>query len=355
MTSQTPDATVPPAVAAPRSTGRPRAVARRARPGAGVLGRIRSQLSRRVNASPVAFLLGGLLLGACTPPHGPVEPVTGIVLEDGEGDGTTVGTPARGIDVDAPPGVAPEAVAERDTAAPAATEAPATDATEAWRSLAPGLERRHAYRYGDDGRVVERLYVLRADPALVRLDIAYAPGEARSLDQWLEATGALAVVNGGYFTEELHATGLLIADGERHGASYGGFAGMLAIDESGMASLRWLRQQPYDAAEPLRAALQSFPLLVHPGGVHGFPEDGGLPSRRTVVAVDGAGRFLFLVAPGGSFSLHALATWLVESELDVDVALNLDGGTSSGVLVADPPEGTPAFVLLPSVIALHPR
>lgn len=293
----------------------------------------------RSRRHPAVLLLGGLLLASCTPPPaGPVEPIPGLLFEEA-GDGTPARVVVQDFDIDAPP---------------AAHELP-PGREDAWRSIVPGLERRIMPRLAPDGGVLERVHVLRADPELIRLDIEYSPGKAKTLDRWLADSGALAVVNGGYFTEELYATGLLIADGQSHGASYGGFAGMLAVGPDGFADLRWLEQRPYDPAEPLSAALQSFPVLVKPGGVHGFPEDGGLPARRTVVARDSAGRFLFLVAPGGSFPLHGLATWLVDSDLEIDIALNLDGGTSSGLLVASPPEGTPGFVAVPSAITLHAR
>jgi len=97
--------------------------------------------------------------------------------------------------------------------------------------------------------------------------------------------------------------------------------------------VRWLRDQPYDPSEPLKEALQSFPVLVKPGGVVGFPADAddGLPSRRTVVAQDRQGHILFVVAPRGYLSLHELACFLADSDLGVDVALNLDGGFSTGL------------------------
>jgi uncharacterized protein YigE (DUF2233 family) len=90
---------------------------------------------------------------------------------------------------------------------------------------------------------------------------------------------------------------------------------------------------PYNPSEYLSEAVQSFPVLVKPGGVMGFPADGdaGQPARRTVVAQDTTGKILFLVAPHGYFSLHELAVWLSSSDLAIDTALNLDGGPSSGI------------------------
>ena len=82
-------------------------------------------------------------------------------------------------------------------------------------------------------------------------------------------------------------------------------------------------------------------------------------ARRTVVAQDRAGRILFFVANRGTFTLHGLSRYLVESDLELDVALNLDGGPSSGLLLAgegdDPRIHLAAFALLPVVIAAYPR
>jgi len=65
----------------------------------------------------------------------------------------------------------------------------------------------------------------------------------------------------------------------------------------------------------------------------GFPADAddGRPARRTVVAQDLEGRILLIIAPRGYLSLHELAFFLSESDLDLDVALNLDGGFSTGL------------------------
>lgn len=228
-----------------------------------------------------------------------------------------------------------------------------------WEALRPDLERRVIRLFDDQGQQVEYLYLLRLEPAGYRFNVAYQRQAPPSLAEWQAETGALIVVNGGYFREEageLIPTGLLISGGQATGRRYGDFAGMLAITEGG-PELRWLAQTPYDPAEPLQAGLQSFPLLVKPGGELGFPQqhEDGQQARRTVIAQDRQGRLLFLVAYQGLFTLHRLSRYLVESDLDLDVALNLDGGTSSGLLLAEPPEVLPALIRLPVVITVHPR
>lgn len=227
-----------------------------------------------------------------------------------------------------------------------------------WRPAGRGAELRRM-RVTLEGGAVERVTVVRLDPAQVRFRVLYTPGEGRRVSEWvstLEGAGEspLLVVNGGYFTPEYTATGLLVSSGRVYGTSYAGFGGMFAVLPGGRVEIRWLVARPHDPTEVLVEAVQSFPVLVRPGGVLGFPPDAddGRTARRTVVAQDRRGRVLFIVAQDGFFSLHALARWLLESDLDLDVALNLDGGQSTGLYFRT--EQTPvqidSWVPVPAVI-----
>jgi exopolysaccharide biosynthesis protein len=131
---------------------------------------------------------------------------------------------------------------------------------------------------------------------------------------------------------------------------------MLAIKDSG-AELRWLVQKPYDPYEALHAALQSFPILVQPGGRLGFgaERENNVGARRTVIGQDKQGRILFIIAPQGYFTLHQMSLYLTASDLNLDVAVNLDGGGSTGILVANPPEVISSDRVLPFVVLVYPR
>jgi len=218
-----------------------------------------------------------------------------------------------------------------------------------WQQFQPGLELRTLRFFGEDGSQTEEMSIVRLDPALVEFKVAYRPGEAQTLREWQAETGAQLVVNGGFFTETFHATGLTVIDGQHSGTSYGDFAGMFAVTAVG-PEVRWLGARPYDFNEPLLYALQAFPMLVKPGGVVGYPQEDGDRARRTVVAQDRDGQLLFIIAPWGNFTLHELSIWLTGSDLNIETALNLDGGTSSGLLLADPEHLIPAFSRLPIVI-----
>lgn len=250
-------------------------------------------------------------------------------------------------------------VAPTASPAPTPTLAPTPiPADSGWETIRPGMEKRILNLVDDEsGRWLENVTVVRLAPDAFRFGVAYRPGAPHSLEAWQAQTGSLLVVNGGFYTEAYVATGLIISDGVASGVSYQGFGGMFAVTEDGPV-VRSLRETPYDPAEPLRAALQSFPLLLAPGGRPAFPEEDGQQARRTVVAQDESGRLLFLVANRGHFTLHRLSRFMESSDLDVDVALNLDGGPSSGLFVAptaagDAPLHIPSYSPLPAVITVH--
>lgn len=228
-----------------------------------------------------------------------------------------------------------------------------------WTSLQPGLEKRRIDIHNDQNQLTESLHILRLDQSLFRLDVAYSE-TPKNLQDWQKETGALIVVNGGYFRvedEKYIPNGLTIIDGNPLGSSYEGFGGIVAINEDG-AEIRWLVDQPYNPAEGLQAALQSFPMLVKPGGVLGFSaeHEDNLQARRTVIGQDKDGNLYFIVTPKGYFTLHQLSAYLIASDLHLDIALNLDGGPSSGMAIKNDVQDTiPAQSPLPVVILVYPR
>jgi uncharacterized protein YigE (DUF2233 family) len=201
-----------------------------------------------------------------------------------------------------------------------------------WQLLEPDVELRQS-EVAARGDILECLTIVRLDPTQVRFRVRYDPTNPRPVSAWASGSQPLLVINGGYFTPENEATGLLVSQGQSWGAPFGDFAGMFAVTADEQVSVRWLREWPYDPSEPLSEAIQSFPVLVKPGGVMGFPADAneGMSARRTVVAQDRSGNILVLVASRGYLSLHELAVFLADSDLEIDVALNLDGGRSTGL------------------------
>jgi uncharacterized protein YigE (DUF2233 family) len=152
---------------------------------------------------------------------------------------------------------------------------------------------------------------------------------------------------------------LIISDGARSGQSYAGFGGMFAVwaQPTERVQVRWLVARPYSPSEPLRQAVQAFPMLVHSGGKPGVADDDGQLARRTVVGQDRRGRIVFAVSSDMVFTLKNLSAFLAASDLELDTALNLDGGPSSGLMVAglDGPTGVDSWIKIPAVIVAQAR
>jgi exopolysaccharide biosynthesis protein len=215
--------------------------------------------------------------------------------------------------------------------APVAAATPSAPVDTGWEQIDTAMEYRRATLSA--GPVSAQVSMVRLDPAAYRVRVAYDSANPGRVSQWGEAVQPLAMINGGYFDEEKKATALVIFDGIPRGTSYEGFGGMVVINANGEFELRSLRQQPYDPQEQLQQAMQSAPMLIQPGGTLSELDADQDRSRRTVVARDTSGRILLIVCDSLSFTLREMGTALKESDLELDAALNLDGGRSSGLYV----------------------
>lgn len=200
-----------------------------------------------------------------------------------------------------------------------------------WRQIDTAMELRST-RFTANGNS-GHLTMVRLDPASYSIRVKYDVANAGSLREWYDAIKPLAIINGGYFDEHGKATALVIFDGIRTGESYEGFGGMVVINAEGQFELRSLRQQPFDVNENLQQAMQSSPMLIQPGGVVSPLEADNDRSRRSVIARDIHGRILLIVSDTMTFTLVELADVLKNSDLELDAALNLDGGRSTGLYV----------------------
>jgi uncharacterized protein YigE (DUF2233 family) len=224
-----------------------------------------------------------------------------------------------------------------------------------WQSIAAGVEYREIKI--EQGDRSDRLRLARIDPAQTRLRVLYNPDRPRRVSEWLSESNALVALNGNFFDPQNHALGLVIQDGQRRdGVVYDGFGGMFAVNGDEVR-VRWNVQEPYHD-EPLTYALQNFPMLVLPGGApNGDIDDNGRASLRTAVGQDRTGRIIFVMSPGSTFTLTEFSQWLAASDLDLNVALNLDGGTSSGLVLRSGNRniGVDSWVEVPNVIVVEPR
>lgn len=158
----------------------------------------------------------------------------------------------------------------------------------------------------------------------------------KNLGQAMQSFNCIAGCNGGFFTPEGTPLGLAVADGKSSGSKNLGSSltsGVLVLDG---AQIRLERSKTFFQANPKlpRQLLQSGPFLVENG-----KKVGGLStkrfSRRTFILTDGGNRWAIGYCP--STSLDKLAAALADSKsfanFNVASALNLDGGSSSGLWV----------------------
>lgn len=159
-----------------------------------------------------------------------------------------------------------------------------------------------------------------------------------NLSDAMRSNHCIAGVNGGYFHPDFRPVGLVVSNGETlHGFERARLlTGVLGVDAGGP---RLQRNSEFEHHEGLAHALQSGPFLVDQGEpVAGLNDV--RPARRTVVATDGDGNWLLAVL--SPVTLAAAAEILSSSEIfpgfPVRRALNLDGGSSSGLWVDTTPK-----------------
>jgi len=157
-----------------------------------------------------------------------------------------------------------------------------------------------------------------------------------SLGEAMPKAGALAGTNGGYFHADGTPVGLAIAGGTKvHAFERAKLLSGVFVVTKGRPKL--VRSGSYEPAKGDSDALQAGPFLV----------DGGVPvaglnnvrlALRTVVATDGAGRWALLWLSHCSLADAAavLASREVFPDFHIARALNLDGGSSTGLWVATP-------------------
>ncbi|MBI3763636.1 MAG: phosphodiester glycosidase family protein [Chloroflexi bacterium] len=194
------------------------------------------------------------------------------------------------------------------------------------------------------------------DPRRVTFRVRYTPGEAKFISEWAgdlirRGERPLLVFPAGFFTSDNFALGLLVADGDRYGDSIG-VGGVFAVQD-GQPEIRWLDPQPVAPAERFDQAVEAWPAYVSRGAITPLNEHESR-AARTVIVETRSGDFFWLISPTDLFRTVDLARWLIDSDLDVYNALNLDGGRSAGYWAGDD-DFMDSHVALPAVIAVYAR
>lgn len=229
---------------------------------------------------------------------------------------------------------------------------PLWSADPAWSAIAPGMEQR---LYVPDGNELGAVLVVRVDPSRYEFRVHYRAEQPLNLRGWRDLLPTAALfINANFFDENYRIVGLLIQDGAVFGWPYTERGGLFGVRDDGAVVLRSNREAPYQAGEPLRQAVQAFPMLV----IDGQPApifDEGRVSRRTAIGVDAEGRVLLMVTPLLGLSLGDLAAYLPRTDLGLVTAFALDGGRSTMMSAAAGDINVPSVSLIPAVLAVYPR
>lgn len=227
---------------------------------------------------------------------------------------------------------------------PSPSPSPATN-QENWETLANGLEFRSYNTI---------LQTVRIDPTYYEFRVHYRPSEPLNISEW-EALlpDAELIINANFFTPENTILGLLVSDGIAYGQSYTDRGGTFFVMDDAVG-IRSNIFEPY-RGEAYSQAVQAFPMLVYQGQAAYERERDIRPSRRTVIGIDSQGKVIIMVTLGFGMGLYPLSQYLATTDLNLQTALNLDGGGSSMLYISPIDYRIPSFDPVPAVIAVYPR
>jgi hypothetical protein len=195
----------------------------------------------------------------------------------------------------------------------------------AWRTIAPGFDVADMPVVAG-ARTVDRIYLARIDPAHYRFVVRNDPSGSRHLDRWMQELGAALVVNGSYFSVRGHPTTPLMAKGRKLGPRYYDARAGAFVANAGTARIHNLAESDWrHAFRDASDAMVSYPLLLDEEGKRVKVKSEWL-ANRSFVGEDGQGRIIIGTTTDAYFSLDRLAEFLLDSPLDLRIALNLDGG-----------------------------
>ncbi len=249
-----------------------------------------------------------------------------------------------------------------------------------WEPLRPGLT---ASIWQPDERCpdINRLLVIKVNPALYRFSVHHFAQEGLlhppTIDEWQTRSNHEILFNAGLFRENFAYLGLLFKDGKslgsrRHSIWQGLFVAEphtpLSLPKAGILDLA--SDVFHEETPAYLEAAQSLMLLDRKGTIR--VRQTGKRAYQTVVAEEKDGHILILKSLG-LVSLHGLGQCLRDTVPSITLAMAMDGGSSSDLVVSeslwkdrDPSDAraswkdlftgrTTAHIPLPAIIGLSPR
>jgi uncharacterized protein YigE (DUF2233 family) len=198
-------------------------------------------------------------------------------------------------------------------------------------AMASGAELHHINITAGDAAVDLDLVTFSSKKCTLRILDQPHESTALGLAAALRGAGALAGTNGGFFDPQFQPLGLYIVDGQRSGVlSRSSLLGGILLLRQGKLQILW--RDEYKDAPGTTQLLQTGPRLVNAGqAITGLDAKASRP--RSFILTDNAGHWAVGTAHYCSLAQLAdiLATPGLLPELQVQRALNCDGGRSTGM------------------------
>lgn len=233
---------------------------------------------------------------------------------------------------------------------PTVTPIPSATNTTEWTAIADGMQRQ---LLSLDRTLFQTIQI---DPQVYTFRVFYHPQSPKTIRQWqAELPAATLIINANFFSPENTALGLLVSDSIHYSHAYNNRGGIFYVTSSDVGIYSTLNQS-YQGA-PLQQAIQAFPMLMIAGEAAYSDSNPSRPARRTIIAENQDGHIIIMATPGFGITLHTLSQELAESNLNIVNALNLDGGGSTMMYVANGNDDIwiRAFDPVPTVLAVFPR
>lgn len=249
-----------------------------------------------------------------------------------------------------------------------------------WEPLGAGLAA-SIWKPGESCPDLDRFLAIKVDPERYRFSVHNYAQEGLlhppTIDEWQRRTGHAILFNAGLFRENFAYLGLLLKEGRsvgsrRHNTWQGLFVAEPqppnSVPKAGVLDLAV--DMFHEEAPPYREAAQSLMLLDRRGAIR--VRQSGKRAYQTVVAEGKDGHILILKSLS-LVSLHGIGQCLRDTFPSIKLAMAMDGGSSSDLIVSDTLWNRPdssearpvwkdlfsgrstAHIPLPTVIGLSPR
>ena len=206
-----------------------------------------------------------------------------------------------------------------------------------WNQISVGIVwRQMTFRAPSSGQPATVL-VSRFDPRYVRFRVNYFQGQVRDIGQWQAAIpSAVAIMNASFFDPQNRPLGLVATDNALYGALIPRTDTGLFLVQGGTPRVRSLFVEPYRSNEAFEQVVQGLPVLMVSGQVAPAfnPDLSTAADSRSVIAQDKQGRILFIVTQYSKVTISDMARFLGASGLELQSAINVDGGSSTAMYLA---------------------